>query len=201
MQIIAFMHKRNKVNSFEYDDFISQRHTIYLRGLGLSIVGLFLTLFSLIKPDVYLLSGDNSWLPLIAIVIIITGLMEAFDAFLFRQRKEFYLNLQLAVFDTVFGWFFLTELNKSVDKLMLLAAAFLVIKGLFRVIAAYAVRFPNHIVATVGGAISVGLGILLWQEWPFKTIWFICFALSLDLTTRGWALFRFGNWLKKLAKS
>ncbi|MDT8407861.1 MAG: hypothetical protein RQ715_11490 [Methylococcales bacterium] len=182
----------------EYNDFLPQRHTIWVRGLALTGVGLLLTFFSLLKPDVYLLSGDNSWLPLIAIVIMITGFMEGLDALLFRQRKEFYLNLQFAVFDTVFGLFFLTELNKTTDKIMLLAAAFLVIKGLFRLLGAYMVRFPNHISAIVGGAISIFLGVLLWQEWPFKSLWFICVALSLDLATRGWALYRFGVWLKQL---
>ena len=106
------------------------------------------------------------------------------------------MNLQIGVLDTVVGLIILTELNKSEDKLLLLVSAYLLIKGIFRILAAYSVHFSHFNIATLGGLISVILGMLLWQEWLGKSMWFICFCLSIDIMTRGWALTWFGIWLK-----
>lgn len=164
----------------------------------MTIAGFILTLMSAINPNVQIMSQPSSWLPFVAIVVLITGALGCLDAYISRHSKEFYVNLQIACMDTVVGLFLLTELNKSADKLILLAAAYLLIKGLFRFFAAVSVGFSNAESATLGGLLSIVLGVLLWQEWPFSSMWFICFCLSIDIMTRGWALVMFGVWLRTL---
>ncbi|WP_404358478.1 DUF308 domain-containing protein [Methylotuvimicrobium sp. KM1] len=180
----------------EFDHFLNQRNTLLVRGLALSIAGILLTVLSALAPGVRIMNQNSSWLPIVSIVILVTGFMACYDTFLQRQTKEFYVNLQIGVLDTVFGLIILTELNKSSDKLILLAAAYLLIKGIFRIFAAYSVRFSHFTAATLGGLISVIMGLILWQEWFGASMWFISFCLSVDIMTRGWALTRFGIWLK-----
>lgn len=180
----------------DFDHFLPQRNTLFVRGLVLTISGGLLTLCSLLIPDVRIMFQDSSWLPMVAIVILASGAFSSLDTLFWRRTKEFYTNLQIAVLDSIVGIVLLTELNKPADKLIMLAAAYLMIKGLFRVFAGYAVHFSHFNVATFGGMLSVFLGILLWQEWPLSSMWFICFCLSIDIFTRGWALTRFGIWLK-----
>ncbi len=180
----------------DFDHFMPQRNTLFVRGLVLSIAGILLTTFSILAPDVRIMFQNSSWLPIVAMVILGTGVLACFDAFLWRGGKEFYANLQIGILDTVVGLIILTELNKSEDKLILLASAYLLIKGIFRVLAAYSVHFSHFTISTFGGLISVVLGIVLWQEWLGTSMWFICFCLSIDIMTRGWALTWFGIWLK-----
>ncbi|MCK9606976.1 MAG: hypothetical protein M0R33_11085 [Methylomonas sp.] len=180
----------------DFDHFLPQRNTLFVRGLVLTVSGGLLTLFSLLIPDVRIMFQNSSWLPMVAIVILASGAFSCLDAVFWRHTKEFYTNLQIAVLDSIVGIMLLTELNKPADKLIMLAAAYLMIKGLFRVFAGYAVHFSHFNVAIFGGMLSVFLGILLWQEWPLSSMWFICFCLSIDIFTRGWALTRFGVWLK-----
>lgn len=180
----------------DFDHFLPQRNTLFVRGLVLTVSGGLLTVFSLLIPDVRIMFQDSSWLPMVAIVILASGAFSSLDALFWRNTKEFYTNLQIAVLDTIVGLVLLTELSKPADKLIMLAAAYLMIKGLFRVFAGYAVHFSHFNVATFGGMFSVFLGVLLWQEWPLSSMWFICFCLSIDIFTRGWALTRFGIWLK-----
>lgn len=179
-----------------FDHFLSQRNTLFVRGLVLSVAGVILTAFSVLVPDVRIMYQNSSWLPVVAMVIFGTGVMACFDALLWRNSKEFYANLQIGVLDTVVGLVVLTELNKPADKLLLLVAAYLLIKGIFRILAAYTVHFSHFNIATFGGLISVIMGMVLWQEWLGKSMWFICFCLSIDIMTRGWALTWFGIWLK-----
>jgi len=179
-----------------FDHFLSQRNTLLVRGLILSIAGVALTTLSVLVPDVRMMYESSSWLPIVSLVILGTGILACLDAFLWRHTKEFYVNLQIGVLDAVFGLIILTELNKSADKLILLVSAYLLIKGIFRILAAYSVHFSHFNVATFGGIISVVMGMVLWQEWLGQSMWFICFCLSIDIMTRGWALTWFGIWLK-----
>lgn len=180
----------------DFDHFLPQRNTLFARGLVLSIAGVALTTLSVLVPDVRMMSESSSWLPIVALVIFGTGILACLDAFLWRHDKEFYVNLQIGVLDTVFGLIILTELNKSADKIILLVSAYLLIKGIFRILAAYSVHFSHFNVATLGGFVSVAMGMVLWQEWLGQSMWFICFCLSIDIMTRGWALTWFGIWLK-----
>jgi len=180
----------------DFDHFLSQRNTLFVRGLILSIAGIALTTLSILVPDVRLMHESSSWLPIVAFVILGTGILACMDALVWRRTKEFYVNLQVGVLDAVVGLIILTELNKSVDKLLLLVSAYLLIKGIFRVLAAYRIHFSHFNIATLGGFISVILGMVLWQEWLGKSMWFLCFCLSIDIMTRGWALTWFGIWLK-----
>ncbi|MBL6986270.1 MAG: hypothetical protein ISR72_04340 [Methylobacter sp.] len=178
------------------DYFLPQRNTLLIRGLVLTVTGSLLIVFSIVAPDVKIMSQSSAWLPMVAFVILLTGLLACLDTYILRHSKEFFVNLQIAVLDTVIGVFLLTELNRSEERIILLAAAYLLIKGIFRVFAALTVAFINANTAVSGGLLSVFLGVLLWQGWPSSSMWFICFCLSVDIMTRGLALTRFGLWLK-----
>lgn len=180
----------------DFDHFLPQRNSLLIRGLFLATTGSLLTILSVFESGVKIMSQTSSWLPMVAFVILAAGLLASLDAYVSRHSKEFFINLQIAILDTVVGTIFLTDLNKSAEKLILLAAAYLMIKGIFRIFAAITVHFSNARSATLGGMFSVVLGVLLWQEWPWSSMWFICFCLSADIMTRGWALVRFGVWLR-----
>ena len=181
-----------------FELFLPQRNSLFIRGLLLTAAGGLLTLLSVIHPDVRIMSQSSSWLPFVAFMILISSALTSIDAFILRHSKEFFINLHVAISDGVIGLILLTELNKSPERLILLSAAYLAIKGLFRIFAAVNMQFSQGKSATWGGFVSLLLGILLWQEWPFSSLWFICFCLSLDIMTRGWALIRFGLWLKDI---
>lgn len=179
-----------------FELFLPQRNSLLIRGLLLTAAGCLLTLLSVIHPGVRIMSQTSSWLPFVAFMILVNSALTSIDAFILRHSKEFFINLHIAISDGVTGLILLTELNRSAERLILLSAAYLAIKGLFRIFAAVNMQFSRGKSATWGGFVSFLLGILLWQEWPFSSLWFICFCLSLDIMTRGWALIRFGLWLK-----
>lgn len=188
-------------SSRNFESFLPQRTAILVRGLLMTFTGLLLMIFSAIHPEVKIMSQLSAWLPVVAIAMLAIGLFECLDVYISRHSQDFFTNLQLALFDTVVGIIILSELNKSHERLILLVATYLLVKGAFRFLASTAGEFPYSTSAKVGGAISVILGLLLWQEWPFSSIWFICFCLSIDIATRGWALTRFGMWLNHIHNS
>lgn len=65
-----------------FEHFLPQRNTLLIRGLILTASGALLTLLSVAVPEVRIMSQNSSWLPMVAFVIVSTGFLASFDAFL-----------------------------------------------------------------------------------------------------------------------
>jgi uncharacterized membrane protein HdeD (DUF308 family) len=46
-------------------------------------------------------------------------------------------------------------------------------------------RFPHWGWVALSGLISILLGVMLWNAWPFAGLWFIGFCVGLDLIVEG----------------
>lgn len=180
----------------ELTQFLPQKKLIRLRGYILLGVGVLIALGSIIAPNVGMLSYKNAWLPVASFVILLTGAVESLDTYMSRKTTRFFVNLQFAILDSVVGLVLFFSLNYPAHKLSILIAVFLMVKGLFRVIGAYAGHFATTRQTMIGGAISLILGLLIWMQWPGEpSSAVLSFCLSLELALRGWALLRLADWL------
>ena len=107
------------------------------------------------------------------------------------------MNMQAGIFDAVCGFIILTNIHAEALVLSLLIAAYLFTQGLFRIVLTYSTQIPNPKSVRFGGFLSVLLGIMIWMNWPFSSLWFLSFALSVEITTRGWALMFYAHSVKK----
>lgn len=184
----------------EFSQFIPQKPLLYFRGLLMLVLGSLISLGSIFAPDVYMMSGANGWLPIAASILIAVGILECFDTYISRHTHRFIVNLQFAVMDSVFGAIILFGLAHDAEKMSLMISAFLIVKGIFRFVAATAGKFPHAKSTIISGLISFLLGILLWAQWPATSVGFLSFCLSLEIALRGWSLLNFANWLGKVAE-
>src|SRR5215469_12669303 len=84
----------------------------------------------------------------------------------------------------------------------LLFASFLAVMGLFRLIAAaIGLKFPRWGWAVFDGTISLGLGILLWVDWPWSGLWFLGLSVGIALILRGWSYVMFAIAIRNLPLS
>ena len=120
------------------------------------------------------------------ILFIISGVFQAVQAFRTRHSKGFFLHLLAGVLDLVVGLLLVTHPAVGALTLTLLLAAFFLVGGLFRIVAALSMRFPSWGWALLGGVVSLFLGILLWMEWPESGLWFIGMCIGIDMIFHGW---------------
>ncbi|WP_031435121.1 hypothetical protein [Methylomarinum vadi] len=180
----------------ELTQFLPQKNLIRLRGYILLGVGVLIALGSIIAPNVGMLSYKNAWLPVASFVILLTGVVESLDTYISRKTTRFFVNLQFAILDSVVGMVLFFSLNYPAYKLSILIAVFLMVKGLFRVIGAYAGHFATTKQTMIGGGVSLVLGLLIWVQWPGEpSSAVLSFCLSVELALRGWALLRLADWL------
>jgi hypothetical protein len=62
--------------------------------------------------------------------------------------------------------------------LTLLFAILFLAMGFFRLITSIWYRFPNWGGVALSGAVSIALGLMLWNPWPASRLWFIGLCLG-----------------------
>ena len=185
------------IESTEPERFINHPVWFMLRGGIMFVLGSLLLIFTVLAPNMSMLGVNASWLPVSSALILVFGILRCFDAFASNSKTLFLMNIQGSIIDAVCGFVILTNIQADAVVLSPLIAAYLFIQGLFRIIITFSIETPNPKTIRIGGLISLLLGCMIWIDWPFSALWFLSFALSAEITTRGWALMFYARSVKK----
>jgi uncharacterized membrane protein HdeD (DUF308 family) len=124
-------------------------------------------------------------------LLVISGIFEAIHAFRIRSWGGLFLHLIGGVVGILVGLLVVTHPLLGALGWTLLFASFFTVIGLFRIIAAIRLKFPNWGWAVFDGIITLALGILLWAAWPTSSLWFLGLAVGVSLILRGWTYVMF----------
>lgn len=122
------------------------------------------------------------WLLLISGII---ALVHAFTAGTWQGSLLYVLSGLLRGFT---GFLLIRYPQAGALSLTILLASFFIVGGLFRSIGAGMLRFPRWGWTAFSGVLSVVLGVLLLVQLPLSSVWFIGFAIGVDLIFDGAAL-------------
>ena len=126
-------------------------------------------------------------------LLLISGIVALVQAFSTRNWSGFFLHLLSALFRGFTGYLLVRYPLAGAASLTLILASFFVVTGIFRAIAAGAMKFPRWGWAVFSGIVSVVLGVVLLVQMPVSSIWFIGFAIGVDLIFDGASLIGFGT--------
>ena len=85
-------------------------------------------------------------------------------------------------------------------SLTLILASFFIVGGLFRAIGSGMLKFPRWGWSVFSGIVSLILGIMLLAQMPVSSVWFIGFAIGVDLIFDGTSLIGFATAIYSLPK-
>ena len=120
-------------------------------------------------------------------LLVVSGIIECIQAFRERKSGGLFMHLIAGIIGLFVGLLVVTHPVAGALAWTLLFASFLTVIGVFRLVSAIRLRFPNWGWAVFDGALSLALGILLWAEWPWSGIWFLGMAVGISLVFRGWS--------------
>jgi uncharacterized membrane protein HdeD (DUF308 family) len=129
-------------------------------------------------------------------LLILSALFHAVQWLRGREARHF-LDLVGLVLDFVVGLVLLSNPALGALTLTLVLAVFFLVGGLMRLFGAISSDTPHRAWTILNGAISALLGILLWIHWPTSGLWFIGFAIGIELILRGWAWIMLAVWLRR----
>ena len=105
------------------------------------------------------------------------------------------------VLSIVVGLMFLRAPVGSLVALTLLIACFLMVGGIFKIVAALSYRFGAWGWPLASGVIDLVLGVLIWMELPESALWVIGLYVGINLVFRGVHWIALGLALKALPRT
>jgi uncharacterized membrane protein HdeD (DUF308 family) len=156
-----------------------QRHWMWYFALGA-----FMTLLGVVAI------GWSFTITLLSMVffgwlLILGGVVEAVHAFWKRKWSGFFLDLLAGILYGGMGFILVSHPILTAEALTFMIAILLMFGGLFRVLSAFALNPPHGNWVTLNGAVSLLLGVLIWQGWPTTGLWVIGLFIGIDLILNG----------------
>jgi uncharacterized membrane protein HdeD (DUF308 family) len=96
------------------------------------------------------------------------------------------LQLLIGLFYLVAGFLITDTPVKSTVAITAVIAAIFIVAGLFRVVAAFAVRFPHWEWSVLNGGITFLLGLVIYRHFPQSALWVIGLLVGIEMLLNGW---------------
>jgi len=114
-------------------------------------------------------------------MLLFSGIFALVHAFRTHAWQGFLLSLLSALFRGLTGYLLIRYPLVGAESLTLILASFFIVGGLFRGIGAHLLKLPRWGWSVFSGVVSVALGIMLLVQMPVSSVWFIGFAIGVDL--------------------
>jgi len=119
-------------------------------------------------------------------LLIFGGLFEVIHGFARRRWSGFFVNLLGGVLYAVAGIAIVSNPHVAAITLTLLIAMILIAAGAFRLFIAFATPMHHRGWLIFNGAISILLGVSIWDSWPLSGLWVIGLFVGIDMIFDGW---------------
>lgn len=125
-------------------------------------------------------------------LMLIAGAAQVLSAFSVKGWGGFFVDLLSGLLYAVTGVLVMMHPAAGAVTLTLLIALMLIFGGIFRIVLAALVRFPNWGWMLLHGVITLALGISIWNKWPADSLWVIGLFVGIDMIFNGWSLVMLG---------
>lgn len=133
-------------------------------------------------------------------LLLISGVFQLVHAFRAGTWSGFPLYLLSALFRGFTGLLLIRYPVMGAEALTVVLASFFIVAGLFRAIGSSMIRLPRWGWVVFSGVITAVLGFILLAQMPVSGVWFIGFAIGVDLIFDGIATIGFAAAIHHLPK-
>ena len=127
-------------------------------------------------------------------ILLIAGAGLAVLSFLTGKWSGFLLTMAAGILSIVAGIEFVSYPLSGAAAINIIIGTVLLVAGTFRLLSSVVMRFPNWGWALVSGIVAFALGVILLRNWQSTSLWFLGFAVGVDLILHGisWVTFSLG---------
>jgi uncharacterized membrane protein HdeD (DUF308 family) len=97
------------------------------------------------------------------------------------------LHLLIGILYTVVGFMISDEPVENAILLTKMIAIFLIVAGLFNIVAALLHRFHRWGWVLLNGCVTLLMGVLINRQWPGSALWVIGLFVGIEMIFNGWA--------------
>lgn len=135
---------------------------------------------------------------LIGAALLVGGLLQIAHAFLNRSWSDFFLQLAGGILYGIAGLLIMDEPIRGSFVVTLVLAILLIITGCIRLVIAFRHRhLGGAALLTVGGIVSIVVGIVIYTTLPWSGLWVLGTLIAIELIMHGAAWLEFGFALRR----
>jgi uncharacterized membrane protein HdeD (DUF308 family) len=134
--------------------------------------------------------------------LIAAGIVQIVSAFWAGKWSGMLIHMLIGVLYVVVGWMIIDA--PPINTMVLITkfiAIFLVVSGVFRIVAALVMRFQDWGWALLNGGITLLLGIIINRQMPEAALWVIGLFIGIEMLFNGWAWIMLALGLRALARA
>jgi uncharacterized membrane protein HdeD (DUF308 family) len=135
---------------------------------------------------------------LFGFVMLGGGIGEIIHSFTVGRWSGTLVHLLIGVLYCVVGFMMISDPADSAITLTKIIAIFMIVGGIFRIVAALSHRFTGWEWVLLNGGITLLLGLLVYKNWPQSGLWFIGLVIGIDMIFNGWSWIALAIGLKRL---
>ena len=118
-------------------------------------------------------------------IVFIGGVVMLFSAFQTRGAGHVILYLLTGALELVVGFVLMEDPTAGALAVTLILSVYFMFSGIYRVITALWMQFPQYGWVVFSGLVTLALGVLLWRQWPAASFWFLGFAVGVNFILFG----------------
>lgn len=135
---------------------------------------------------------------MLGLLLCFGGFLQAIFAFMTSGWKSKGIQLILAIFYIVAGFYIWAYPVPALEMITLWFAALYFVSGLLRMALSFQYRsFGNWLWIFLSGALSILFGIMIFNDFPSDSFWFLGLIISVELLLQGASLFMMGLMAKE----
>ena len=123
---------------------------------------------------------------LLGAILIIGGIATIVGSFWAEKWGALLLQMLVGILYVMAGMAIRDTPLESMALLTLFLAAFFIVVGAFRIVAALLVRFPQWGWALLNGLVTLMAGIIIYDTYPTSALWVIGVLIGVELLLNGW---------------
>jgi len=124
-------------------------------------------------------------------VLVISAVFWFVNAFLTLNWSLFFLCLLNALIRGAVGYLLIRHPSAGAEGVTMVLAVLFIVAGLYRIIGASVIKFPQWWLMVLAGIVSVGLGVYVIANWSTTSTFFLGILIGVDLIFDGAALTAF----------
>ena len=163
---------------------------LFLYGILLAVCGTAAVIFPVLTTFSVML--------VLGIALMIGGVATIVSSFWAGKWSGLLVQLLVGILYVMVGFFITDTPLKSAIAITLLVAAFFIVAGAFRSIAALMIQYPYWGWSLLNGVVTFLLGVIIYRHVPESAIWVLGLLVGLEMIFHGWTWIMLSLAIKKI---
>jgi uncharacterized membrane protein HdeD (DUF308 family) len=177
----------------EFQHIRSEWLWLFLYGILLTVCGGAAVIF----PALTVLTSFATVMVL-GIALMIAGIASIIASIWAGKWSGMLVQLLVGILYVVVGYMITEKPLQSAVTLTLFVAAFCIVIGIFRTVAALTIRYPYWGWSLLNGMITFLLGVIIYRQFPESAVWVLGLLVGLEMLFHGWTWIVLSLAIKKL---